>query len=221
MYNITMIIHIMAGTLALASGLMAIFSAKGKSNHNKAGLVYYYSMLVIGVTGVLVSGFLNPNTFLLAISFFSLYLIHSGKMALNYWRLKTNYKPQFFKDKLPFYLAFIVGGGMIIQPIFLMIEHQVVFVPVLAIFGLIMLTNSIRDIKKFNNPENFVPRNKKWLLQHISMMGGAYIATVTAFAVNNIHLSQSWIVWLAPSAIGTYLITKASKNWSEKLKINK
>lgn len=215
-----MIIHIIAGTLALASGLLAIFSAKGNGNHTKAGLVYYYSMLVISITGIIVSGYLNPNTFLLAISFFSLYLIHSGKKALEYWKLKTNYQPQFLKDKLPFYLAFAVGCGMIIQPLFLMIKHQVIFVPILAIFGIIMLINAIRDIKKSNNTENFVPKNKKWLLQHISMMGGAYIATITAFAVNNIHIDQAWIVWLAPSAVGTYFITKASQNWSKKLKIN-
>lgn len=215
-----MIIHIIAGTLALASGLIAIFSTKGKTNHSKAGLVYYYSMLIIGITGIAVSGYLNPNTFLLAISFFSLYLIHSGKKALEYWQLKANYQPKFLKDKLAFYLAFAVSIGMIVQPILIMIQRQIIFVPVLAVFGIIMLVNSLRDIRKFNNLENFVPKNKKWLLQHISMMGGAYIATVTAFAVNNIHISQGWIVWLAPSVIGTYFITKASQNWSKKLKIN-
>ena len=159
------------------------------------------------------------NPFLLAIGLFSTYMTYSGKMAIDFWRLKENYFPG-LKDLLPFYVAFIISILMISFPIYQMIINKEFRIPVLSIFGIIMLLNSYRDIRTFSREKNFVPKNKIWLIQHIGMMSGAYISTFTAFLVVNVSMNPAWLPWLLPTAIGTPLIFIAIAKWKVKLKIS-
>ena len=46
-------IHIIAGLIAIVAGYIAIFSLKGMKLHRKAGRVFVYSMLVLGVTAAM------------------------------------------------------------------------------------------------------------------------------------------------------------------------
>ena len=50
-----LIIHIGAGTLGLLSGFLALYVAKGAATHRKSGLVFVAVMLVMAVTGFLIS----------------------------------------------------------------------------------------------------------------------------------------------------------------------
>lgn len=218
MYKALLVTHILIGITALSSGAFAIFSKKGGKLHTRSGKIYYISMFGIGITALCMT-LMKWNPFLLAIAIFSTYLTYSGKRSIDNWRLRKAYTPT-IKDKIPFYIAFITSIIMVAFPIIIMMKEHKTFVPILSVFGFIMFSLSRRDIQMYNNTDNFQPRNKKWLLRHIGSMGGAYIATVTAFLLNNIHIDPPWVLWLLPTAIGTPIITLAVIKWTKKLKIS-
>ena len=49
-----------------------------------------------------------------------------------------------------------------------------------------------------------------WLLAHIAGMGGAYLATVTAFIVVNLDFLPRPVTLIVPTVVGSMLITRAS-----------
>ncbi|MBC7922645.1 MAG: hypothetical protein H7Z75_16310, partial [Ferruginibacter sp.] len=48
------------------------------------------------------------------------------------------------------------------------------------------------------------PSRLDWLRMHIERMGGAYIATVTAFLVVNVRVEPAFIPWLLPGLLGGF-----------------
>jgi hypothetical protein len=44
-------IHIISGLIGLVSGFIAVFAVKGMRLHRKSGIVFVYSMVVLGLTG--------------------------------------------------------------------------------------------------------------------------------------------------------------------------
>ena len=51
----TYVIHIAAGSLALISGFIALYVIKGATLHRRAGLVFFFSMLTMGVFGIAIA----------------------------------------------------------------------------------------------------------------------------------------------------------------------
>lgn len=215
MENLIVIIHVLAGTTALIFGAWAIISKKGRGTHSKVGLIYSYAMYITCLLGI-VSATLNFNSFFIAVGIFSFYLVYAGNRALFYWTIKEAYQPT-KKDFIVTGFFLITGIFMLGYPIVKMILIGRFFVSVLAVFGLILLLSVWKDIQSFRDPSQFEVRNKKWLIRHISMMGGSYISAITAFSVNNIVIQHNWIIWLAPTVIGTILIARASSTWRKKL----
>jgi uncharacterized membrane protein len=50
--RITLIVHIVAGSLGLISGFIALYSAKGAALHKKAGIVFVCTMLTMSTAGL-------------------------------------------------------------------------------------------------------------------------------------------------------------------------
>lgn len=219
MYKVILIFHILVGTSALGSGLVAIFAAKGHNNHNKSGRIFELSMYAVAVSAILMC-LLKFNPFLLAIGIFALYLTYTGKRALFYFRLRETHQIT-LQDKLPPVAGLITSLFMIGFPAWQMLVQENFFVPILAVFGVGLLLSSTGDLASLRKPELFTAGNKRWLLKHIATMGGAYISTVTAFLVTSVHISQQWLVWVAPTIIGGILIARTIRNWSGKLKLAK
>lgn len=217
MYKAFLFLHIAAGTLALGSGLLAITAAKGRKNHNRAGRTYELAMYAVAATAILMC-LLKFNPFLLAIGIFSLYLTYTGKRALFYFRLREDYRPG-LPDKLPAAAGLCTALFMIGFPVWQMVAQGRFFVPVLAVFGIALLVNSFNDLVTFRQPALFRAGNRRWLLKHIGMMGGAYIATTTAFLVTSIQIPAQWVVWVGPTVIGSFLISRAIRSWKAKLKL--
>lgn len=76
---------------------------------------------------------------------------------------------------------------------------------ILFVFSLIQISMSVFDVVR--NPAK---NNQNRIFQHINKMGGGLIAATTAFAAVNITFLPTLVVWLAPSIIGTILITRAT-----------
>ena len=153
MYKIILLFHVAAGTLALGSGLVAIFAAKGQQNHNRSGRIYELSMYAVALSAILLT-LLKFNPFLLSIGIFAGYLTYTGKRALFYYRLRETYIPG-LQDKLPAVAGFFTGLFMIGFPAWQMVTTGTLFVPVLAVFGLSLTGSSFGDLATFRKPELF------------------------------------------------------------------
>jgi uncharacterized membrane protein len=48
-------IHIIAGSIAIIAGFISVFAVKGLKLHRKSGMIFVYSMVVLGLTGAVIA----------------------------------------------------------------------------------------------------------------------------------------------------------------------
>jgi uncharacterized membrane protein len=53
--GMTYVVHILAGTLGLVAGYVALYSAKGAALHRKSGMLFVYAMLFMAVFGMTIA----------------------------------------------------------------------------------------------------------------------------------------------------------------------
>ena len=70
-------IHILAGTIALVSAVLAMLSDKGRRLHVLSGRAYFWGMTAIFLTAIPMS-IIGSNIFLFLIAIFSFYLAFAG-----------------------------------------------------------------------------------------------------------------------------------------------
>ncbi len=214
--TIFLIIHIAAGSIALAAGIPAMLAKKGSALHSNSGRVYLYCMYVVGFTALILS-FINPSPFLFSIGLFALYLAFGGWQSIRFWTLR---KPMLlsWREKLPHVLAWVTSIFMLAQPVADMVDRKMFYVPVLSVFGLVMFILSSRTLRTMYVSKEIQVKDRSYLFRHINYMGGSYISAFTAFAVTNLAFGPSWLPWLMPTLIGTLIITLANIKWQKKIK---
>ncbi len=196
-----LIVHILAGITCFISGIIAITTKKGARNHLLSGKIYFGAMFTVILSAVILALF-KDNLFLLLIASFSFYLAFAGVRSI---KNKTLYPK-------PIDWAFLVIG--IVTATVMIATLNVI----LLAFGIFFAINLMQELILFLRAlrgKTLHPRH--WLMRHLGMMLGSYIATVTAFLVVNVqNLEPQWIPWLAPTIIGTPLIAyytrKIAKN---------
>lgn len=208
--------HIVFGAIALLSGILAIVFQKGGKFHNASGKVYYWSMIGIGLTafGVAIP---KGNLFLLMVGGFSTYMTLTGYRFLQFRR----------NSKLTFgtmdYLFIVLGFITVLIPAGFIVrigwENVGGILPVFLVFSVILISMLTTDLI---HSKKLTTYPKGWFLsRHISRMMGAFIATVTAFLVQNWQTDPIFIAWLLPTVIFVPLIiyfTKKFKVTSKQLK---
>lgn len=203
-----LIIHIIAGFLALVTGAIAIATKKGKGVHITMGKIYFWSMVLVAVTSLYLS-VVKVIPFLFLIAIFSFYLTWSGYKAIHW---KNRPLPTFFYwfDTITTHIVALFGIIMILLSVLTWFGIHVNAVIsslriVLLVFGIGTLIFTCEDLI-------LLYRNKSspkflWMYTHIGRMLGAYIATLTAFlVVNGEFFPSPLIAWLGPTIIGTPLI---------------
>jgi hypothetical protein len=199
-YKMGLVIHSLFGTFALVAGLIAIISKKGKNYHQIAGAVFFFSMLLVCFTAIYISIY-KSNTFLLHIGIFSFFMVYSGYRSV---------KNKSLKPTLTDWLILMIG---LINGVWMIVSIHII----LTVFGAISSYLAVSDFRLFVQTiqQKKIPKNQ-WMLRHLGMMLGAYIATSTAFIVVNIQtMDFAWIPWLVPTAIGTPMIFY----WTRKYKL--
>lgn len=184
-------IHIVSGFIALLSGLIAILTKKGQKNHKKAGIIYFYSMLGVSASALVIS-IIKSNEFLLYISIFAFFQTFNGCRSV---------KVKDLKAKPIDWIVLLLG---LVNTVLMILSKNMI----LMVFGgiSIFLIYSTFVIY-FNNLKNKPQLKMIWLPRHIGMMLGAYIATTTAFIVVNLsYAAIPWLPWLLPTFIGVPLI---------------
>lgn len=212
LYLIIKIIHIIAGATALSTGLVAMLTRKGGKAHRFNGKLYFWSMGIIFVSSIYMALY-KEMIFFVLIAFFSFQAAFNGYRVLYLKKL-----PQGQKAATLDYIGLIVGALAAIFMLFLGIInaiHDNTSGIVLLVFGVLYTLGVWNEYRKFKNP----PTEKLfWYYKHIGQMGGAYIATVTAFLVNNYSLFPFFpplLLWLLPTVVGVAIITVVIKKYKK------
>lgn len=185
-YQPLLLLHIIAGTVALVSGGISFAVRKGKGWHTRSGSFFYFAMLAVGASG-LIMYLLKFNPFLFIVGLFTLYKTITGFRSIKLKNQKTAITAQPF-DWLTRALCLIGLAA------FLFLSRQATMgglTPVLWVFSLILATMLLSDFRTFRTPEG-LSKGNLWK-KHISRIGGAYIAAFTAFLVTNIQTEPVYL----------------------------
>lgn len=200
MFQLILVLHIAGGSLALLSGSLAALSAKGNQRHRQAGRVFVYCMLLTAISAISLS-IIHPGPFLLAIGCFTLYLTLSGWIWV--WRVPQERKLRW--DRYTGAFGVLTAGFMLYRAVagFESLSY------VLLVFGLLLLGFALRDFRGRKAAAGNIQR-------HAGKIGGAYIASITAFLVVNVNFLPAYLVWLSPTLIGTIILSLAIRKWQRK-----
>ncbi|SOE22030.1 hypothetical protein SAMN06298216_2476 [Spirosomataceae bacterium TFI 002] len=221
-FQSVLFLHVIAGVIALVTGLVAMFAPKkGGKLHNVTGLMFYYSMAFVFVSSVIFF-ILEPSSlkyqFFLAIGVVSFYPIYTGRSVLY---MKKQINTGLFHKSLAV-LAVLTGIGMLVYgnlgaaPS----QYQILF----NVFGVILILNGLGDVRVYFGLK---PTAKNyWLMAHIGKMLGGYSAALTAFMVNVVprylpaHTSMFVFIamWTLPAIVLTFYAAFVRKKYSPKVK---
>ena len=93
----------------------------------------------------------------------------------------------------------IAGFMMILLPVIFTKSINII----LAVFAIVGIVFSVRDLILFNNPQQL---KKGWLKLHLGKMIGGYISATTAFVVVN-EVFPEFYGWFIPGIVGGFVIT--------------
>lgn len=226
-YKSSIVVHILCGILSLAAGLVAMIANKGEKVHNRAGVVFYWSMFMIFVTTILFFILYPTNLkyqFFLGIGIVSFYPNWSGKRMLV---MKKGLQPILI-DKIGAWLIGVSGICMLVYGAYLTLNPPKNFGGLnilFFIFGTVSLSNAYGDLKFYLG---YVKAEKMhWLFAHAGKMMGAYSAAITAFCVNIVprflpENTPSFVfimTWTAPGIIIGIVSARIIKRYKAKFKI--
>ena len=200
-WDYLLVLHASSGGLALLVGGIAAYAKKGQRLHRHCGNIFIYSML-FSATMALVMSQIKPNPFLFGIGLFTVYLILSGWIPV--WKRDLSIKKKYIK-----------GVGIFGTSSALFMAYQAYIggfkdaAIILIVFGSILLSFSVSDLITKFRPANGISR-------HGGRMGGAYIATFTAFLVVNNSFLPPLVAWLMPTVIGSLLIFLSLRKWNKR-----
>ncbi|AXJ00490.1 hypothetical protein CYPRO_1227 [Cyclonatronum proteinivorum] len=204
MYSPILVIHIIAGFLALGSSFVAVYTKLVTDRHQLhlySGRLFCWAMTIVFVTSIALT-LLKPNLFLFVIAIFSYYLTFHG------WRLALNRKGEAkFWDKTAAWVMIATSIVMIGTGGWFQLQGNG-FGPVLVLFGLIGGLTAGQNLREFAAGP---VKGKDRISGHLGAMLGATIAAITAFVVTNIQSDPAWIAWIAPTIIITPLIVYSKR----------
>lgn len=197
------IIHVLAGSFALISGILAIIFRNKLKFHKPVGKIYFWSMTVIFFTSTFMSLYKN-NMFLLCIGFFTYYSCITAYRSLKLKKLHVDQSPSNFDWFIEIVFG-LVHIGFVCFAVYLLLYQKTTFGIISLVFGLIGLRGNQTTINRFR--KKIIYKNY-WLLAHIGGMLGSYIGALTAFLVNNNHVVPlpPIALWLGPTVFLAPLI---------------
>ena len=201
-------LHIAAGFVGFIVAPVALAVRKGGPAHRRWGKVFFWAMVLAGLTSLLLASFklafvpltatsANGLKFLLLTGLFTLYLAGFGYRALYLKKLGQGQRPALF-DWLT------VGAGLPVFGFFVYWGLRHGAVPA-VMFGGIGLLTAGRQLRSYLR--SVPPAPAQWLRNHISGFMGAYIAAVSAFSATSLHFIPWPWNFLWPTLLGVpYLL---------------
>ena len=194
--DILLVIHVLAGTIALLCSAIAVSSEKGKKFHVLSGRTYFWCMVGIFLTAIPMS-IINSNIFLFLIAIFSFYLAFAGmRFAKNRKGIATTI------DWIAVSLMILSGLGMWVLAVIYFLNDNSQYITLL-VFGFIALALGCGD---YISHKNKAAIGKERIAKHLTNMMAGTIAVITAVLVVNVNIEPIWIWWLLPTAVITPII---------------
>jgi uncharacterized membrane protein len=206
--------HVLAGITVLLLGVVSFANRKGSKNHILIGRVYVGSMWWICLSGITLISIYRFSMFLLVISVMTFYASFSGIRILR----RKKAKKEAWYDWFVSAITGLFGLALIAYGLYRIVLDQNYILALLSgIFGFFTAVAAYQDIRIFLQTER--PTGTWWIQQHISAMGGSYIAAITAFGVQNIHKlpidpGYSWLIWILPAVLLSPLISIFKKKYA-------
>jgi len=202
----TLWVHIIVGSIALLTGAVSILSKKGMKLHRRSGIIYFWAMTLVFITGIIVAGY-RFNRFLFLIAFLSYYSVFAGVRFLKLKGLHKSQEPKWYD-----WTTGIVNG--FVNTIFIGLGLYYLIIPNTNLAGaLLSIGFGIGGVLiSYINLKPFKLRPQKvyhWYLAHIGNMIGGYIATFTAFLstmVTRFEIMNPLLAFTLPSLIGIPLL---------------
>ena len=173
----TRYLHIAAGFVGFFVAPVALALRKTSAAHRTWGRVFFWAMLVAGLTAIGIAS-LKGLTFLLLTGIFSLYLALFGYRSLYHKRLAQGLERPAALDWLMVGVGLLVFGGTLAYGIMGGVVPSIVF-------GVIGVLTTGRQLRGFARRGPWAPG--QWLLNHMSGFVGAYVAAVSAFSATSLH----------------------------------
>ena len=194
---ILLILHIGAGSLALLTAAIAVFTPKGQKWHVLTGRVYAIAMTLVFLTAVPLS-LLGADILLLLIAFFSFYLVFAG------WRFARNRRgAPHTVDWTATAIMLTTGLGMGLYAGVLAGSGDSQWVT-MAVFAAIAVALGVAD-GLYHRLRRATGGRR--VSRHLTNMLGGTIATITATLVVNVETNPEWIAWILPTVVITPFIT--------------
>jgi hypothetical protein len=199
LYDTLLTVHIIAGSLALTSALVALASKTLDAAHRwhvYSGTAFLWSMIVVFITAVPLA-IIRANTFLFMIAIFSVYLALSG------WRYAK------YRQGRAAALDWASAGVMVVTSVSMVLLGGVMLISgemiglALIVFGGIGAALSYTDLRTLRAGRI---DSKRRIAEHLIGMHAGTIATITAFLVTNVSIEPVFLLWLAPTVVITPLI---------------
>lgn len=216
-YNIAMWIHVAAAVVSLVAGPLSMLTNKGGRLHRRAGKAYVVGMSTIFVTSLVMSIF-NTVLFLVAVAFLTFYSTISGIRILE--RKRAEQRATRVDSGLAL-MTLAVGLGLLGSVVWSLVRGAGfdAMTVVVAVFGFLLSSQAGGDLRTFA-AGTFAPQG--WLFEHIGRMCGSYIGLITALMVQSaprVGLPEewAWIVWIAPTIIGSPWIERYTRAYRARL----
>ena len=193
--GILVLLHIAAGSVAVAGMIIAMVCKKGGLWHKRGGKAYVSGMALALLLATIVS-VLTGNIFLFLVGLFSGYFVFTG------WRIaaaQSGLRSKF--DQSITWGMLLVSALMVAYGIFQLATGATMGIALL-VFGVFAALPAWEDLKLGGQ----WPKGKERIKLHLGRMGGASIATLTAVFVVNVKTDPDFIAWLLPSIVITPVI---------------
>jgi hypothetical protein len=193
-HSINIATHVIAGSIALLIGVVALMTKKGGKNHRKSGNIFLILLSIVIFTGLMGVFIFGRNSFLLVITVLSGYYGFSGYRVL----LTKSNQPQWIDMGVAigslttvfYFLYYFKTIGMIWAPI-------IIYSTVGTLISVVLY-----DFLRY-----FIPKQKYktlWLYEHIYKMIGAFTALLAAFS-GTVFKSYQPYSQIIPSVLGILL----------------
>tara|TARA_A100001037_G_scaffold306786_1_gene355499 strand:+ start:8735 stop:9400 length:666 start_codon:yes stop_codon:yes gene_type:complete len=196
-----LIVHIIAGSIALITAAGSFVTKKGREWHARVGKVYSFAMIVVALSAFILV-ILGSPMYLMMVGIFAGYIVAVG------WRRAMNRGGEVNRiDRILIAIGIVGMLGLFVTSIAILSGSELITTNGKgAIFGIVPLIfagicGGLVWVQVRVDKKGLAPRGKLRIIQHVVFMGSGTIATVTAFLVTAV--SNSVFVWVIPTVVGT------------------
>lgn len=194
LHQSNIIIHVVAGSLALLTGIFILFKKKRGSVHRTSGKIFLILLGIVIFTGLLGVFVFKRNSFLLVITVLSGYMGFSGFRAvrcrLNIPKALDIFIALLALASVTFFIWYFSAIGMIWSPVIIYSTVSYLLMAVGYDFGRYLIPKKVYG--------------KLWLYEHILKMISAFSGLLSAFTGTVLPKYQPYSQFL-PSVLGSLI----------------